>query len=122
MARSAKRGTVLKGLVLVDGAGGFLGSHVVERLCEDGWRVRATDLPSSNLIPAEAAGAEVIPCDLLDIQQVKELLHGVRGDFVLDTSKIKALGFRPKNPFTMAGMARTIQWYRDQGWLPPPAV
>jgi nucleoside-diphosphate-sugar epimerase len=67
-----------KGVVLVDGAGGFLGSHVVQRLCRTGWRVRATDLPSSDLKLAAKAGAEVVACNLLDPRGLPDLLRGVR--------------------------------------------
>jgi len=61
----------------VDGAGGFLGAYVAERLRGSGLRVRATDLPSSNLLRAEKAGAEVVFCDLLDPAAVAELVRGV---------------------------------------------
>ncbi|MFC1889198.1 NAD-dependent epimerase/dehydratase family protein [Thermodesulfobacteriota bacterium] len=63
-------------LVVVDGAGGFLGSHVVEMLRRGGWRVRATDLPSTDLSHAGAAGAETVPCDLLDRDGVDEVVRG----------------------------------------------
>lgn len=67
-----------RGLVLVDGAGGFLGSHVVERLCRSGFRVRATDLPASNLRWAEAAGADVVALDLANPEGVLDVVRGVR--------------------------------------------
>lgn len=35
-----------------------------------------------------------------------------------DTSKLKALGFKPKYPDFLQGIAQTIGWYREQGWLP----
>ena len=63
--------------ILVDGAGGFLGSHVVERLCREGYPVRATDLPSANLSLAASAGAEVVTCDLLEPNQIREVVHGI---------------------------------------------
>lgn len=52
--------------VLVTGAGGFLGSHVVERLRADGHDVRAL-VRASNVPPALAAlGAEVLVGDVTD--------------------------------------------------------
>lgn len=65
------------GLVLVNGAGGFLGSTVVERLCASGLRVRATDLPGSDLAPARRAGAETIEADLLIKDALPGLFEGV---------------------------------------------
>lgn len=62
---------------MVNGAGGFLGSAVVETLCRAGWRVRATDLPESDLAPARQAAAEVIAADLLAPGAIPPLLHGV---------------------------------------------
>ena len=64
-----------KGPVLVDGAGGFLGSHLVETLCGAGWRVLATDLPASDLSYAREAGAEVAPGDLLEADRTRELVR-----------------------------------------------
>ena len=54
------------GIILVNGAGGFVGSTVKETLCSRGDLVRATDLPGSNLDPARRAEAEVLEADLLD--------------------------------------------------------
>lgn len=50
--------------VLVTGAGGFIGRHIVEEACELGHPVRATDLPASDLSSSAALGAEVMPGDL----------------------------------------------------------
>ncbi len=66
-----------KGKVLVNGAGGFLGSHTVEYLMEAGYTVRATDLPNSDLSVAEAAGAEVVKADLLEPEGIPGLLDGM---------------------------------------------
>jgi len=66
------------GLILVNGAGGFLGSTVVETLRARGLSIRATDLPGTNLDPARQAGAEVIEADLLDTSSIPRLLEGVK--------------------------------------------
>ncbi len=63
--------------VLVTGAGGFIGRHVVMEILQLGHTVRATDLPTSDLAQAAAAGAEVMPGDLLNPEQVRGLLEGI---------------------------------------------
>ncbi|MCP4682615.1 MAG: NAD-dependent epimerase/dehydratase family protein [Desulfobacterales bacterium] len=64
-------------LILVNGAGGFLGSAVVEILCSMGYGVRATDLPGTNLEPARLAEADIIEADLLDTKSLPSLFQGV---------------------------------------------
>jgi nucleoside-diphosphate-sugar epimerase len=49
--------------VLVSGAGGFLGRHVVDRLCERGHSVRAIIRPTSSA-PKWARGVEIFRADL----------------------------------------------------------
>ncbi len=70
---------MLEGRVLVDGAGGFLGSHVVEVLCKAGYDVRATDLPGTDNSLALAAGATWVEADLLDVRAARHLVEGCRG-------------------------------------------
>ena len=65
------------GLILVNGAGGFLGSTVVEVLRAHGQSVRATDLPGTDLEPARKAGAELMEADLLDVGCLPALFDGV---------------------------------------------
>jgi nucleoside-diphosphate-sugar epimerase len=66
-----------KGKVLVNGAGGFLGSHTVEYLVDAGYAVRATDLPGADLSVAESCGAEVVRADLLEPSSIPALFEGV---------------------------------------------
>jgi nucleoside-diphosphate-sugar epimerase len=63
--------------VLVTGAGGFIGRHIVEELCEQGHQVRATDLPSGNLSAPGKSGAELVPGDLLNQADVAAMLEGI---------------------------------------------
>lgn len=66
-------------LILINGAGGFLGSTVVETLCSRGYQVRASDLPGSDLEPAHRAGADVVEADLLGLSSFPHLFEGVTG-------------------------------------------
>lgn len=63
--------------VLVTGAGGFIGRHVVEELCQLGHTVIATDLPEADLTPAAQAGAEIASGDLRKAEDIRRLLKGV---------------------------------------------
>lgn len=38
-------------------------------------------------------------------------------DTLLDASKLKALGWRPRYPDALAGLMETIDWYEKEGWL-----
>lgn len=83
-----------KGLVLVDGAAGFVGKRVVEEFLEAGFRVRATDLPKSDLNYAEKLGAEVIKSNLLDIESLNKAVEGV--DFVVHCAALFSLNSSPE--------------------------
>jgi len=64
-------------IILVNGAGGFLGSAVVEALAKEGLQVRATDLAGADLGPARRSEAEVVEADLLDEGGLESLFDGV---------------------------------------------
>ncbi len=71
--------------VLVTGAGGFIGSHLTERLIDEGAQVRAFirytsrgDLGMLNLLPADKlAAVQVIGGDLRDVEAVRGAVKGV---------------------------------------------
>ncbi len=77
--------------VLVTGAGGFIASHLVERLAGEGAEVRAfvrytsrADIGLLNLLPAEAlTRVEVIAGDLRDVEAVRGAVKGVDAIFHL---------------------------------------
>jgi len=80
--KRAKQGRVKKrqdrrDLVLVTGAAGFLGQHVVREAVAQGFSVRATDLPGQDLQWAEDIGAEVISGDLTVREQAGSMVKGV---------------------------------------------
>ena len=70
--------------VLVTGAGGFIGSHLTERLIDEGAQVRAfvrytsrADLGLLSLLPADKLAAlEVISGDLRDVEAVRSAVKG----------------------------------------------
>ena len=71
--------------VLVTGAGGFIASHLVERLIAEGARVRAFvrynsrgDLGLLHMLPAEALSqVEIIAGDLRDVEAVRESVKDI---------------------------------------------
>jgi nucleoside-diphosphate-sugar epimerase len=65
--------------VMVTGAGGFIGRHVVEALAKREYRIRATDLPGVDLVYAEDLGAEVVKGDLLDCSFASRVTSGMDG-------------------------------------------
>ncbi len=64
-------------LVLIDGAGGYIGGHLVEEFTRSGYRVRATDISGADFSVAEKAGAEIIPADILKPAELKAVMSGV---------------------------------------------
>ena len=60
---------------LVNGAGGFIGSHLVKRLKREGYRVRGVDLKRPEFSASEAD--EFIVGDLREPEVVKAAVDGV---------------------------------------------
>lgn len=63
--------------VLVTGSNGFLGGYVLGELVENGYEVRATDLPRSDHSFARELGVEFLPSDLLDFDSLLTAVKGV---------------------------------------------
>jgi nucleoside-diphosphate-sugar epimerase len=50
---------------------------------------------------------------MLNTEMVDLLAH----DALLDTAKLKALGWSPRYPDAMKGLMETVEWYEKEGWL-----
>lgn len=57
-----------KGLVIITGATGFIGSHLTEHLISEGYSVRCLVRETSNLKWIKDSGAEITVCSLFDIE------------------------------------------------------
>ncbi|PKL37592.1 MAG: hypothetical protein CVV44_14690 [Spirochaetae bacterium HGW-Spirochaetae-1] len=64
----------MKGLIIVDGAGGYVGGHVVKRLAKAGYRVRAVDLPGINLEKIAEENVETASFDLTRPETILRVL------------------------------------------------
>jgi nucleoside-diphosphate-sugar epimerase len=66
----------MKDLIVVDGAGGYIGGHVVRRLAGAGYRVRAVDLPKINLEHLAGQGVETASFDITKPATLSPVLTG----------------------------------------------
>ncbi|MBN1139908.1 MAG: SDR family NAD(P)-dependent oxidoreductase [Anaerolineae bacterium] len=90
--------------VLVTGAGGFIGSHLVERLVHEGAAVRAFvrynsrhDIGLLSLLPPDlAAAVEIISGDLRDSEAVHAAMRGV--DLVFHLGALIAIPYSYHHP------------------------
>ncbi len=86
------------GAVLVTGASGYIGSHVVANLLSKGMKVRATVRDSSDpervghlesLPVSDGGGLEIVEMDLLDIESVRRAVSGCQS--VIHTAAVVVL-------------------------------
>src|SRR5688500_8462096 len=94
--------------VLVTGAGGFIGSHLTERLVQEGAKVRAFlrytargDLGNLAFTSREVVAAiEVVRGDLRDVEAVRNAAKGV--DTVFHLGALIAIPYSYVNPREVA--------------------
>ncbi len=48
----------------------------------------------------------------------REAITLLDDDLVIDSSRLRALGFRPKAPRFAEGWASVLRWYQAEGWVP----
>jgi nucleoside-diphosphate-sugar epimerase len=65
-----------KGITLVTGAAGFMGSHLVEHLVSKGVKVRATSRPRRDTSFFDKLGVEYVPADLTKPETLPALFAG----------------------------------------------
>ena len=65
--------------ILVTGATGFIGSHVIQHLIEQGYTVRAIGRNLDKGLQLSAMGADFRPVDLTDRQSVINVCHDIEG-------------------------------------------
>jgi len=112
--------------VLVTGADGFIGSHLVERLLDEGCRVRAFVLYNSfnslgwldSFPKAKLRKIDVIPGDVRDSNNVKEATKGV--DIVFHLAALIGIPFSYHSPESyldtnVKGTLNILQSSRDNG-------
>jgi len=112
--------------VLVTGAGGFIGSHLVERLVAEGARVRAlvhynsrNDPGLLTLLPANTLEhVEAVPGDLCDLVNVRQAVEGMETVFHLGA--LISIPYSYDHPFHVAetnimGTLNVLQACRELG-------
>jgi dTDP-glucose 4,6-dehydratase len=94
--------------VLVTGAGGFIGSHLVERLLHEGARVRGfvrynsrADPGLLSAVPGELRAAlEVVAGDLRDPQAIREAVQGC--EIVFHLGALISIPYSYRHPYEVA--------------------
>lgn len=68
-------------MYLVTGATGFVGSHMVDLLLKNNFKVRALVRNENKAAPLKERGVELIVGDLTDDESIKKAVYGVEGIF-----------------------------------------
>jgi len=62
-------------MIVVTGGSGFIGTHLCERLLDDGYDVRVVDIAP----PKSGAKAEFVRASVLDAARLTKILEGAQG-------------------------------------------
>jgi len=87
--------TSSKGRAVVFGGSGFLGGHIADRLCEQGYSTVIADLVPSAYLRREQ---QFVQCDVLDFEKVGRIVEGA--DFVYNTAAIADIEEAAQNPLS----------------------
>ncbi|MCG8671500.1 MAG: NAD-dependent epimerase/dehydratase family protein [Pseudomonadales bacterium] len=96
--------------VLVTGAAGFIGSHVVQQLHEKGVEIKAAVLPNESTTNIDAYVSEVVRGDLLDKDFTNEIVKGV--DTVFHLAAVYAVWMEDWRPLWEVNLqgSRNMLW------------
>lgn len=91
-ATAAKKAAPDRDAVLVTGAAGFVGSHIVDEFLSSGFCVVATDFPGSYLAPARHAGAATVEADITRLDSITPLFEAYKIRYVAHVAALYDLG------------------------------
>jgi len=107
---------IYRGITLVTGAAGFMGSHLVEHLVSLGVRVRATARPRRDTSFFDRLGVEYVPADLTRPDTLPPLFAGgVDRIFHLGAICNFSTPYEKLYPTNVAGVERFTGLARDAG-------
>jgi nucleoside-diphosphate-sugar epimerase len=105
-------------IVLVSGAGGFIGRWSVPRLMAAGYEVHAVVGRTASPLPAQLRGAEIHRTDLLDGASVQKLTAAVKPSHLLHFAWMATPGVywtSPDNYRWLAASQHLLQCFEDNG-------
>src|ERR1700722_1548185 len=120
-AQSAARTLMARRVVVVSGAGGFIGRWSVPRLVAGGYEVHAVAARApGRALPAQLSGAEIHYADLLREESVDALMQEVRPSHLLHFAWVSAPGVywtSPENRRWLAASQHLLQSFQENGGM-----
>ena len=96
----------MKGVTVVTGGAGFIGSHLVRLLAARGERVRVVDRPGARIDHLPLDQIEIVPADIRDRAQVRRALNGC--EVVYHLAANPQLWTRPRGDFHRVNYLGTV--------------